>query len=48
VLRKNVTIVKKAMKQIDASVGPKKLPETKRALVLLLGLLERTYHEYTR
>lgn len=48
VLRKNVMIVKKAMKQIDTSVGASKLPQTKRALTLLLSLLERTYDQYTR
>ena len=48
VLRKNVMLVKRAMKQIDASVGSAKLPQTRRALTLLLSLLERTYDQFTR
>lgn len=43
VLRKNAAILNKAIKQIDTSVGPTKLPQTKRALGLLLGLIRQAY-----
>lgn len=42
-LRKNLTIVKKAIKEINTSVGASKLPETKQALESVQELLHRAY-----